>query len=156
MMGSRGLTSVAVWLWLTIGVAGCIVINDLPPFHDKQSDAGAGKDAGPEDGGGRDGGDSGAPCVPGAEICNGLDDDCDGVSDDDDPDTQAYCEGQVVNAVTFCGEVTGSWVCVPLECREGFTNCDGNHGNGCEPFCSCNECPDAGSDDGGTDDAGAL
>jgi hypothetical protein len=89
--------------------------------------------------------DGGKPCVERDEICNGLDDDCDGKTDED---TQKYCESVIQNAVTTCA--SQAMLCVKIACHEGFADCDGKPQNGCEkPFCECNDCPDAGSEDGG-------
>jgi len=156
MMRTRGLTIVATCLCLAMGAAACIDLNVLLPPTDPNGDSGPRPDAAPDDGGntGGTGGDSGN-CTPKAEVCNGVDDDCDGFDDEDDPDTQTYCEGIVVNTMTYCGEVTSMWLCVPSPlCYDGFDSCDGEPSNGCEPECECNPCPDAGSDDGGAEDAG--
>jgi hypothetical protein len=156
-MGTRGLINAAVCLGLAVSTVGCSSLDELPPPADKDRDSGVQGDGGKRDSGGpdRDAGDGG-PCAPATEVCNGIDDDCDGVADDDDPEAQAYCESVIVNSTTFCGRVSSAWVCVPVECNEGFANCDGEPSNGCEPYCSCNECPDSGSEDGGAEDAGPL
>src|SRR5690242_2718031 len=66
-----------------------------------EGDAGR-RDAGDAgDGGLRDGGDGGqvhyedACIVSGVEVCNGLDDDCDGVADDGDPGAGQVCSRDV-------------------------------------------------------------
>ena len=90
-------------------------------------------------------------CMPALEACNRVDDDCDGKTDED---TQAACESVVLNAETDCvpfGKTAAS--CLLLQCRPGFEDCDGNPANGCEPYCTCHDCADAG--DGGSEiDAG--
>jgi hypothetical protein len=102
-----------------------------------------------------DGGDTDAGvCTPAAEICNGVDDDCDGVTDTEDLDADDYCEGIILNADAICfSQVVGEAVCVrrpETPCDTGFANCDGRPSNGCEhpaPTCGCLSCEDAGSDD---------
>jgi len=59
--------------------------------------------------------------VPQAEICNGIDDDCDGVVDNG-----AVCPS-VPNATNTC--VGGQ---CRYACLEGFADCDGDPANGCE------------------------
>lgn len=81
-------------------------------------------------------------CVESTEICNGVDDDCDGTIDEGG---QAYCETQVLHADTLCGD----GICLKFDCDEGFINCDGEPSNGCEPYCSCKPCDDAGAEDAG-------
>jgi hypothetical protein len=114
-------------------------------------------DSGTPVGGGapdEDGGevDSGSCLERRDELCNLLDDDCDGHIDED---TGGVCAASFPNvAVAECVELRGEARCVNRECQQGFDNCDGLPSNGCEPFCMCNECPDedagAGSDvDGG-------
>jgi hypothetical protein len=71
-------------------------------------------DSGDGDGGaGSDGG--AATCVPAAEICNGLDDDCDGAVDDDDacPCDVAERDG---HAYLFCSEELG-WEVARTRCQ---------------------------------------
>jgi len=49
--------------------------------------------------------------------------------------------------------------CVLRSCHDGWSNCDGDPTNGCEPYCMCHECDsDGGVDgDGGIDaDGGVL
>jgi hypothetical protein len=101
---------------------------------------GAGGD-GSLDEGGTDG------CMPTAvEACNRFDDDCDGETDED---TRALCEDTILHAETTCVPYANTARCVLLSCREGFDNCDGDPANGCEPYCVCNPCDDAGSEDAG-------
>ncbi len=73
--------------------------------------------------------------LPQPEVCNGLDDDCDGVVDNGfdlttDPNNCGSC-GNVCfapNASTGC--TNGN--CVIVACAPGFIDCDGNFSNGCE------------------------
>ena len=117
---------------------------------------GSAPDAGRGGGGGGtqvgpDGGGDGGPavCTPATELCNGVDDDCDGVVDGAAADVD--CEGRVVNSVTFCDRA----VCVPVKCNAGYAQCDGDPGNGCEPECECDDsCEDAGSAGGDGDGDG--
>ena len=97
------------------------------------------------DGGPRDG-DTDA-CASGArELCNRVDDDCDGETDEG---AELVCEETILHAETDCVPFANTKRCVLLRCREGYDNCDGNPANGCEPFCSCNLCEDAGGEDAG-------
>lgn len=94
-----------------------------------------------------DGEDAGT-CPPDAvETCNGRDDDCDGKTDEGTPEALG-CDRQILHG----GRVCKSGLCVWNRiCEDGYDNCDGQPGNGCEPQCECamTTCPD---DD---DDAGA-
>ncbi len=82
------------------------------------------------------------PCSPtngGVEICDGIDNDCNGHIDDgvdvsDDPDNCGAC-GQscsMPHADTTCQ----GGRCVLVECHDGHVNLDGDLGNGCEYPCS--------------------
>jgi hypothetical protein len=97
------------------------------------------------DGGPQEGGVDG--CSPFAvEACNRNDDDCDGKTDED---VREVCELTVMHADTQCVPLGNTARCVLIECRFGYENCDGDPANGCEPFCVCNLCADAGTDDAG-------
>ena len=111
-----------------------------------KSDAGKIGDGGPKPDGGpsSDGGPD--ACVEASEECNRADDDCDGKIDED---AVLACESVILNADTDCVAFGATARCVLVKCRDGFANCDGNPANGCEPFCMCNECSDAGDDDAG-------
>ena len=61
------------------------------------------------------------------ELCNGLDDDCDGTRDERE-DTDARCTASLDNGVGIC---TGG-ACVLSDCARGFENCDTDLRNGCE------------------------
>jgi hypothetical protein len=79
--------------------------------------------------------------VPGAEVCDGLDDDCNGVTDDDwldstgiysTPAACGSCQGVCAkplgaNAIPTCMGSTCS-----LACESGWVDMDANLGNGCE------------------------
>jgi hypothetical protein len=93
------------------------------------------------------GGDlTGAPCTPtnnGVEICDGLDNDCNGVVDDvpasqlvSDPNNCGKC-GTVCNFQSLheFGSCTMS-ACVATGCMAGFVDIDGNPANGCEYPCT--------------------
>jgi hypothetical protein len=75
--------------------------------------------------------DAGTDCAP--EICNGVDDDCDGRTDEVDADDPDNCG--------FCGNVCadgprGAPVCIDgecaLACDAGFGDCNGLVSDGCE------------------------
>jgi hypothetical protein len=89
--------------------------------------------------------------MPKPEVCNGIDDDCNGMIDDPAA-VQADCEKRVKHATTTCQR----GVCVKISCNPGYYNCDGDPSNGCEPICNCQPCNsnDAGSaSDSGVADA---
>lgn len=92
--------------------------------------------------------DAGEMCTSTPEQCNRDDDDCDGRIDED---TTAACERIILNAEVQCVPFGGTARCVRIECRDGYVDCDGNPANGCEPFCACNPCEDAGTDDAGSE-----
>ena len=69
---------------------------------------------------------SATPGTPSAEICNGVDDNCDGVVDNG-----ATCSLPHANATCQSPQ------CIVVSCDVGFFNCDGNHANGCESASPC-------------------
>jgi hypothetical protein len=93
------------------------------PGLDARRDAGSSDGgAGVTDGGVTDGGgvtDAGEPdaCVPGIELCNGLDDDCDPGTPDgaDDPGVGAPCDGADTD---LCREGTAACVTGALACSD--------------------------------------
>ena len=73
--------------------------------------------------------------APSPEICNGLDDDCDGQTDEGfnlqtDVNNCGFCGRvcQIPNATAACA----NGACVMASCHEGFADCDGQAANGCE------------------------
>ena len=107
-----------------------------------------------------DGGGDVPPCSPGAlESCNGLDDDCDGLTDEDfdldlDPANCRLC-GRACsggpNARPDC--VLGE---CGVTCEPGWTDRDGDPANGCEMICSPVSAPDETACDGRDDDCDGL
>ena len=138
---------------LLCALLGCEAFDDgLLEARDGRRDAGPpgpGMDGGARDGGGDGDADGGSACTDGVELCNGEDDDCDDAVDED---TLAECQGEILNAETGCFAIPDGARCVLLRCDPGFANCDGDPTNGCEPYCACNPCDDAGADE----DGGAL
>ncbi len=82
-------------------------------------------------------------CVSTPEACNRVDDDCDGKIDED---TVAACQEIILNADADCVRFGSTASCALVVCHDGFDDCDGNPANGCEPYCMCHECPDAGAE----------
>ena len=80
--------------------------------------------------------DGGPPsCIPEAEACNRLDDDCDGRVDEDfdllgDEMNCGSCGSRCVPARAVGECVVGA--CTITSCGSGFDDCDGNVANGCE------------------------
>jgi hypothetical protein len=110
---------------------------------------GSGTDAGPDD---DSGAEDGGVCIPAQEICNGIDDDCDGEGDAVDRDALAFCEQRIVNARVSCAVEVNA--CVRIACDEGFLSCDGVNSNGCEVQAAMCPCRNCGDDAGADDDAG--
>lgn len=96
----------------------------------------------------------GSACVPsngGVEICDTLDNDCNGLVNDGTAPESCRAMGRA-NAVSTC---TRSGACLLSTCDEGYFNCDGRPENGCEASAesvACGECgkqcADAGVDAG--------
>jgi hypothetical protein len=100
--------------------------------------AGSGGSTGGHAGMGGGEGGSGAPVTMGckanpgdakcpeicAEVCNGQDDDCDGKTDEEKP--AALCMREHAKGV--CNE----GVCLIVDCRQGYRDCDHKESNGCE------------------------
>ncbi|MDY0058420.1 MAG: MopE-related protein [Myxococcota bacterium] len=96
-------------------------------------------DAGPEDAGPEDLGLGPDGCRPVAERCNGLDDDCDGYTDEDfllarDPQHCGACDHrcQYGNGAGGCRDS----LCYLARCTPGYANLDGREDNGCESRCT--------------------
>jgi hypothetical protein len=132
-----------------VGLIGCTVYDDglLTPRGGTSG----------QHSGGRSGGDGGDvdSCAPSAEVCNDVDDDCNGIVDDEQP-ASADCSFRY-HATVRCGD--GFCLFMPSDpmCDPGYYNCDGLPQNGCElpmPCCAPMCRGDAGSDDAGDDDAG--
>jgi hypothetical protein len=113
--------------------------------------------SGPEDGGADADADDARPeegtsCTPtGAELCDGLDNDCDGTTDEDfDLDTDPFncgaC-GTTCGGALHAGPGCAAGECA-LVCDEGWTDADGSPVNGCEYACTATA--DAESDTDGT------
>ncbi|UJR79540.1 trypsin inhibitor-like cysteine-rich domain-containing protein [Sandaracinus amylolyticus] len=69
--------------------------------------------------------DGGTPCVPGAELCNGSDDDCDDRTDEGEIDCGELPAGALT---TMCRAAR----CEVASCEPDLRDCDGELDNGCE------------------------
>jgi hypothetical protein len=88
--------------------------------------------------------DGGIPaCMPGtgvAEICNGIDDDCDGTTDNTMPATQSCGTGACARTVPMCAADGGMSACVPgmqstETCNNVDDNCNGTTDEGVTASC---------------------
>ena len=69
---------------------------------------------------------------PSAEICNGIDDECEvGGSIDEEPAASESCGPMYPNAESVESWMCNGGSCVPT-CEPGFADTDNNLGNGCE------------------------
>jgi hypothetical protein len=121
-----------------------------PPSAAHPRDAGAGGLGDAATVGGKPGDAATGACIAQPEVCNRVDDDCDGKTDED---ALSACEGVILNAESDCVPIGKTATCVLLQCRSGYDDCDGNPANGCEPYCMCHDCDDSGSDAGSEPDA---
>ena len=84
---------------------------------------------GDDDGGERplDGSPDGWVCTPATETCNGVDDDCNGRVDEEEPGTDlCLAEGDVTAAACLRG------ACTIETCAPGLSDCNGSFADGCE------------------------
>jgi hypothetical protein len=75
------------------------------------------------------------------ELCNGLDDDCDGEIDEDFQldtlDDCGFCGNvcDVPNGTPVCEQQGSGYACAVLDCEDGWADADGVVANGCEYSC---------------------
>ena len=91
-------------------------------------DADAGIDAGERDAAASDAPsvDASGPCVPSAEVCNGVDDDCDEVIDG------TVAARACADAPRTTDRACSAAECVVTACIAGYDDCDRQYANGCE------------------------
>ncbi len=82
--------------------------------------------------------EEGSICVPGPEICNGVDDDCNGSIDDgidlfSDPENCGAC-GWSCN-LPHAGAKCENGACWVLHCEDGYFDVNGDPSDGCEYSC---------------------
>ena len=118
---------------------------------------------------GQDSGMTGDACVAtGEEICDGIDNDCDGAIDNgidftrpqNCGDCDTNCTQTVQNvAIPVCNppdpaDGTSPGTCDYTDCAQDFYDIDGNRENGCEYFCPFNPTGANTTDPGGVDGCG--
>ena len=126
-------------MWLVVALVGVAVVAALAGCEG--GDAGA-VDVGLPPLGDLAFADLGARCVPRDEVCNGADDDCDGLVDE-----RAGVAAQVFSDVEHCGAcdrpcagANASFACrvgtcVVVGCTPGFGDYNGDAADGCETDC---------------------
>jgi hypothetical protein len=131
------------------GLLGCLCVG-CKVYDDALLAGGAGGNGGNDAGRSGMAGDAPEPCAASEEVCNDVDDDCNGVVDDE-AQASADCS-QRYHARVECGR-GGFCLFVPSNpmCDPGWHHCDGMPQTGCESPtpCVCTTCDDAGADDGG-------
>lgn len=149
--------------WLCV-LAGLGLLAGLPccKVYDPSMLEPAPPSAGRSGGGGGVAGES-APdaavesCVPAQEVCNDVDDDCDGMIDEAaaaNEDCSSRYHASITCNRGLCLFIPSRAVCYP-----GWYHCDGLPENGCESVtpCLCATCDAGTDDDGGSgDDAGSV
>lgn len=138
---SRWLT---LFVLASIGAGGCALIDDFSIFSEGPA-VDAGRDGGGVDSGGADAGPDARSCGP--EVCNGVDDDCDGMTDEEP--TECSFPHAIVGCVGGACEMTG--------CESAFLDCtveagcetdpmtEAAHCGGCDDPCAAGQVCDAGA-----------
>jgi len=132
-------------------IFGCSVYDPSLITSGSGGTGGGGTGGGGTGGGGTGGGGTGGDCVPtngGVEICDALDNDCNGETNDGPAADSCRMMGRA-NATSRC---TMSGACLLQSCDMGFYNCDGRPENGCESLdadVECGACGKVCEDDAG-------
>lgn len=155
-MFAAGMIKRWIRVLATMGVLACQVSACKVYDPEMLEPAGGGR-GGHSGGTAGEAGDASMPeaCVPDAETCNGRDDDCDGVVDNEDIAGED-CSSRY-HATIACNRGLCLFVPSRVTCDPGWYHCDGLPDNGCESTNPCCVDCDAGSgDDAGSDDAGSV